>query len=91
MKNLTQSDVASISNINIKYYQSIERGERKPRLTTLLKIASALNIPFDFLLKDTYKEFLVYSILACLDRCSNDELSELHNIIWSYLNEKQDK
>jgi len=56
MRNLTQADVASLSNIKIKYYQSIERGERKQRLTTLLKIASALNIPFDFLWKDTYKE-----------------------------------
>ena len=91
MKNLTQADVASIYNIKIKYYQSIERGERKQRLTTLLKIASALNIPFDFLLIDTCKEFLIYSILACLDQYSNDELSELYNIIGSYLNEKQEE
>lgn len=90
MKNLTQVDVSSKANINIKYYQTIERGERNQRLKTLLKIASALNIPVDLLLQDNGKEFLIYSILGCLDQYNDDELCELNNIIGSYLNEKRE-
>lgn len=90
MKNLTQIDVSTKSNINIKYYQTIERGEYSPRLKTLLKIASALNIPFDLLLQENGKEFLIYSILGCLEQYTDDELFELNNIIGSYLNAKQE-
>ena len=87
-KNLMQIDVASKAGINLQYYQAIERGERKQRLKTLLKIASALDIPLDFLFQDTCKEFLIFSIIDCLERYSEQELLELYNIIGEYLNEK---
>lgn len=87
-KNLTQAEVALKADINLKYYQSIERGEREQHLTTLLKIANALNIPFDFLLKDIDKNFLIYSILDCFEQYSDHELLALYKIIGSYLYEE---
>lgn len=47
-RNLTQLDVANKSGINIKHYQAIERGDVQPRFKALLKIAAAIDIPFDF-------------------------------------------
>lgn len=84
-RNLSQSDVAARSKINLKYYQAIERGERAQRLATLYKIACAIDIPFDLLFRDSCKEFLIYSILGCLDKYADSELSEIYQTIGMYL------
>lgn len=87
-RNLSQIDVAHKSGINLKYYQSIERGERNPRLKTLYSIAVAINIPFDMFYKDTSKEFLLFSIVSCLEKYSENELVNIYELIGAYLNEK---
>lgn len=79
-RNLSQAEVATQAKIDLKYYQAIERGERKQRLTTLYKIASAIDIPFDLLFRDSCKEFLIYSILGCLDRYAESELFEIYKM-----------
>lgn len=86
-RNLTQLDVATKSEINIKHYQAIERGEIQPRLKALLKIANAIDIPFDLLCKDAGKEFLVFSILSCLDKHSNQDLKDVYDILGAYIDE----
>ena len=80
-RNLSQLDVATKAGINIKHYQAIERGDIRPRLKAFIKIVNAIDIPFDLLYKDTCKEFLVYSILSCLDKYSDKELKEVYDIL----------
>ena len=88
-RNLSQLDVATTAKMNIKHYQAIERGDMKPRLKTLLKIANALDIPFDLFYKDTCKEFLVYSVMSCLDKYSDEDLKEFYDILGVYINERK--
>lgn len=86
-RNLTQGEVAEKAEIHIKHYQAIERGDIKPRLKALLKIANAINVPFDLLIKDEGTDFLIYSILSCLDRYSETELKNFYEILGAYINE----
>ena len=87
-RNLSQMDVAAKSGINIKHYQSIERGDIQPRLKSLLKIANAIDIPFDLLCKDAGKDFLIYSVVSCLDKYTNEELKDIYDILGAYINEQ---
>lgn len=86
-RNLTQADVAARAGLNIKHYQSIERGDIQPRLKSLLKIANAIGIPFDLLCIDAGKDFLLYAAVACLDTYNDDELQNVYDILGAYLDE----
>ena len=46
-KNLTQDEVASLAEINVKYYSRIERGKSNPSCQIMQKIATALEVEFD--------------------------------------------
>lgn len=86
-KTLTKPDVATRAGLNIKHYQSIERGDIQPRLKSLLKIANAIDIPFDLLYKDSEKDFLIYSIVSMLDKYDDKELKVFYDILGAYINE----
>lgn len=90
-RNLTQLEVADKTGINIKHYQAIERGDIQPRLKSLLKIANAIDIPFDILCMEVGKEFLIFSIISCLDKYSNQELKDINDILGAYINEQHEK
>ncbi len=86
-RNLSQLDVAAKAGMNIKHYQAVERGDVQPRLKSLLKIANAIDIPFDLMFKDSGKDFLIYSVAAELDRYDKEELKIFYNILGAYINE----
>lgn len=86
-RNLTQLDAATRAGLNIKHYQSIERGDIQPRLKALLKIANAIDIPFDILCKDTDKSFLVFSVMSLLEKYDRNELTVFYDILGDYINE----
>lgn len=46
----TQESVSEQIGISLRYYQMIERGERKVSLETLIGLSDALNISIDYLL-----------------------------------------
>ncbi|MBI4239770.1 helix-turn-helix transcriptional regulator [Candidatus Uhrbacteria bacterium] len=50
-KKLSQGDVARILGVHRTYISGLERGRRNPSLLTVQKIAKALNIPVENLLK----------------------------------------
>ena len=50
-KGFTQEQLALEANLNRAYIGYIERGERRPSLLTLFKIAKALSIPLYQLFK----------------------------------------
>lgn len=43
-KGLTQLEVADAADLHVNSYAKIERGETKPEIDTLVKIAKALNV-----------------------------------------------
>lgn len=51
-KGLSQEDFAEVVGIHRTYIGGIERGERNPTLTTIHKLAKALNVKSSELLKD---------------------------------------
>ena len=50
-KNLSQGDVARILGVHRTYISGLERGRRNPSLLTVQKIARALRVPIEDLLK----------------------------------------
>lgn len=50
-KKLSQGDVAKILGVHRTYISGLERGRRNPSLLTVQKIAKALGIPVENLLK----------------------------------------
>ena len=50
-KNMSQGDVAKILSVSPTYISSIERGQRNPSLITMEKIAKALKVKIDDLIK----------------------------------------
>lgn len=66
--NWTQEKLAEMVDISSAYMGQIERGERSVPLDTLLKIAVALNVSFDYLLMDS---------LPHNEEASKDELFRL--------------
>ena len=51
-KGFSQEDLATKSGLHRTYISDIERGDRNVSLKNVEKIAKALNIPIDYLLKD---------------------------------------
>ncbi len=50
-KKLSQGDVAKILGVHRTYISGLERGRRNPSLLTVQKIAKALSVPVENLLK----------------------------------------
>lgn len=50
-KNMSQGDIAKILNVHRTYVSSIERGIRNPSLLTMAKIAKALGVSIEELIK----------------------------------------
>ena len=53
LRELTQEQVAEKADVVNSYVGVIERGEKKPSINTLVKIANALNCSVDYLLGDS--------------------------------------
>lgn len=49
-RNITQQAIADTIGIALRTYQCYEQGTREPSLTTLVKLADALDISTDYLL-----------------------------------------
>lgn len=50
-KKMSQGDVAKILDVHRSYISGIERGVRNPSLTTIEKVAKALGVPKETLVK----------------------------------------
>jgi len=53
LRELTQEQLAERADVVNSYVGVIERGEKKPSINTLVKIANALNCSVDYLLGDS--------------------------------------
>ena len=55
-KNMTQSQLAETCKLDLDYIGKIERGKRQPSISTLFKIADALDIPVADILQSVEKQ-----------------------------------
>ncbi len=83
---LTLAELATLCKINPSYLGNIERGERKPSLYILQRIAKKLSINTSDLFSDkkikkTKKEILIDSILAYIQNKSLTEKNKIFSII----------
>ncbi len=83
---LTINEFATLCNIKPSYLGNIERGERKPSLYVLQKIADKLNINTSDLfsekkIKMTKKEILINGILAFIKDKPFKEKNKIFSII----------
>ncbi|WP_313559101.1 helix-turn-helix domain-containing protein [Ruminiclostridium cellobioparum] len=54
--NLTQEYVAEAVGISAVFMSQLENGNRKPSLETVFNISNILNVPMDYLMKDSVIE-----------------------------------
>jgi len=77
---LTQEQVAEKASISLNFYQQIENvNDKSPSVKTLFKICTALNIPFDYLVKDCgnelFNKYANIRILEEMDKLSGEQFN----------------
>ena len=55
-KDLTQADLETLTGIAFRHLSAIERGDIDPRWSTVLKLATALDLNLDVVVCDTMRE-----------------------------------
>lgn len=81
--NLTQAQLAEMSDLSDTNISHIERGATKLSLPSLISIANALNTTTDYLLMDVINNSEVQfkkEFAQLLQHCSKDEYRLLYNI-----------
>lgn len=92
-KNLTQEKLAESADVNQRHIVRIETAEGEPSLTTLKKIAKALDVDIDILLKPeglTKKDLIRLEIDDLLNKFDQKELSSVKTILLALLEIKPD-
>jgi len=78
---IRQEELAEIVNLSPNYISAIERGVKIPRLETFIRIANALDVPSDLLLKDVLKRGNEIKASNLWDRISFLDESEQGKIL----------
>ena len=60
-KNLTQSQVAEMAGISVRWYQKLERGDARPSFEVCVQVAAALDIDLNALAKGIQQDDNVFS------------------------------
>ena len=85
-KDITQEQLAEMSEISISHLSSIERGATKLGLRALVEIANSLNVSADILLSRSLtntssKNILLSDISELLDGCSTYEMIFIEELV----------
>lgn len=81
---LTQGELAEKADISVVHLSNIELGKKAPGLSTLIRIAEALDVATDWILRaNTHGTYAVANekIGELLDDCTNDEMLSLLRIL----------
>ena len=74
---LTQGELAEKADISVVHLSNIELGKKTPGLSTLIRIAEALDVATDWILRANTPG----TIGELLDDCTNDEMLSLLRIL----------
>ena len=83
-RSLTQESVSEYADLTPAHYSHIERGNTKPSLPTLIRIANALEITIDDLLCDNVEKsrhVRVRDVDRLLEDCTPQEIKALTEIL----------
>ncbi len=83
-KNLSQEQLAEMTDLSPNYISMIERADKTPSLTTLINIANALNVTTDMILYDVLNErYQIKSSLVFdkVSKLSEEEQNRIYNVI----------
>lgn len=81
---LTQESISNQIDISLRYYQMIERGERKVSLDTLIALSRILNVSIDYLLFGDVAHTLDNPISDLLSRLSPRQREDALKILQLY-------
>ncbi|MCL2487724.1 MAG: helix-turn-helix domain-containing protein [Oscillospiraceae bacterium] len=79
-KNLASFQLAEMVDISNNYLSEIERSVKFPSLDTFTRIAKALEVPADYLLRDTHT-FAVFALNDITERLKNEKTEKLNGMI----------
>lgn len=85
---LTQEELAEKADIGVVYLGEIERGLKSPSITVFTKIAKALDVSADYLLRDvlpTGKEYVFDDLTKKLENLTPKQRKTVSDIIDAYL------
>ena len=85
---LTQEDLAEKADIGVVYLSEIERGLKSPSIVVFTKIAKALDVSADYLLRDvlpTGKEYVFDDLTKKLENLTPRQRKTVSDIIDAYL------
>lgn len=71
-RNLSLSQLATLSNISKVMLSQIEKGETNPTINTIWKIAAGLNVPYTSLLEQQQQHAVVIKKLDIASQVTND-------------------
>lgn len=83
-KNLSQETLSERANVTPAHFSHIERGNTKPSLPTLIRIANALNVSIDDLLCDNVEKsrhVRIRDVDRLLEDCTQQEIRALTEIL----------
>lgn len=86
---LTQEELAEKADIGVVYLGEIERGLKSPSITVFAKIAKALDVSADYLLRDelpTGKAYVFDDLTKKLEGLTPKQRKTVSDIIDAYLN-----
>ena len=88
LKNISQESLAEKTDLSTNYISMIERGEKVPSLTSLIRIANALDVTSDMLLCDVVtKSYAVKNsvIMDGISELSKKEQQKIYAVIETML------
>lgn len=80
-RQLTQEQLALKAHISVAFVCQVEKGQKKPRLETLVSIAEALDTTVDTLLGNTSLDTRYNELVKILNGCNETELQFVTKIL----------
>lgn len=64
LSKLTQAELASIIGVTTPYLSKVERGKNTPSFDLLSKLATSLNVPIEYFIEDTSRDYLILTAIV---------------------------
>ncbi|MCL2766689.1 MAG: helix-turn-helix domain-containing protein [Peptococcaceae bacterium] len=83
---MTRAELAELADIGTGYYGQLEVGTSQMSIDTLIRVAHALHLPFEYILFGTgYEKGDPDPIIDMLNNCSENELKLAEKMLKLYL------
>jgi len=80
LRGFSRNALSEMANISPSYLSEIEATSKMPSLDTATKIAVALDVPMDYLLRDT-RPFALFTLNDLADKLKDENMDTLNHAI----------